>query len=63
MSPQIEELREAVQPFTFPSYPESFQGSDEDMTQALINDSHVQQARRVMGRIKERPQRRSRPRP
>jgi hypothetical protein len=59
LNPEVQELREAVYPFTFPSYPESFQGDDESMTNALINDPDVQRARRVMGRLKEHSRRKS----
>ncbi len=60
---ETEELQEALHPFTFPSYPESFQGTDEHMTQALINDPHVQRARRVMDGLKNDPPRRSNAQP
>ena len=58
---ETENLRSALKPFTFPSYPESFQGSDEHITGALINDPDVQRARRVMGTIKKRSRRHSPP--
>ena len=42
MRAEIEELREALRPFTFPAYPDQFQSEDGGCTEVLIPDEQVQ---------------------